>query len=156
MGDIVHGRYDTWEIWYMGDIVHGRYGTWKIWYMGDMVHVRYGTREIWYMGGMVYIRYCTCLPLNHRGAGERVWTVLRKPSPLKQITRGQPHEFLSFSLTEKSYGDGQGAKLAGTNVTGSHSLEPARRRRGLDCRLVSDPKTTLRLGCYPVRLSSLI
>ena len=57
MGDMVHG-----------DIFHGRYVTWKIWYMADMVLVRYFTREIWYneiynnweiwyMGDMVHGRY---------------------------------------------------------------------------------------------------
>ena len=56
---MVHGRYGTWEIWYMedmvhGDMVHGRYGTSKIWYMGDMVHGGYGTWEILYMGDMVH------------------------------------------------------------------------------------------------------
>ena len=78
-----------------------------------------------------------------------MWTVLRKPSPLKTNHARAAQEFLSFSLTEKFYGDGQGANLAGADVTGSHSLEPARRRRGLDRRLVSDTKTTLRLGSYP-------
>ena len=43
MGDMVHGRYGTWVIWYVKDIVHTRYGTCEIWYMGDMVHGRYGT-----------------------------------------------------------------------------------------------------------------
>ena len=40
MGDMVNGRYGTWEIWnvgdkYIGNIVHGRYGTW---YIEDMIH----------------------------------------------------------------------------------------------------------------------
>ena len=51
---MVHGRYDTSEIWYNGDIVHERYGACEIWYTGDMVHGRYGTLEIWYMGDMVH------------------------------------------------------------------------------------------------------
>ena len=46
MGDMVHGRYGTWEIRYMedmGDMVHGRYGSWEIWYMEELVHGRYVT-----------------------------------------------------------------------------------------------------------------
>ena len=37
----------------MEDMVHGRYGTWEIWFMGDMVHERYGAREILYNGRYV-------------------------------------------------------------------------------------------------------
>ena len=39
MGDMVHGRYGTCEIWYMEDMVHRRYGTWEMWCMCDMVHM---------------------------------------------------------------------------------------------------------------------
>ena len=57
MGDEVHERHGTREIWYtkiwyVGDMANGRYGTWEIAYMGDMVHGRYGTWEILYMGDM--------------------------------------------------------------------------------------------------------
>ena len=42
MGDMVHGRYDSNEIWYIKDMVHPRYGTRVISYMADMVHGRCG------------------------------------------------------------------------------------------------------------------
>ena len=50
-GGMIHGRYDTWEIWYMGDKVQGIYGTSEIWCIGDMVHGRYGALD---MGDMVH------------------------------------------------------------------------------------------------------
>ena len=71
-----------------------------------------------------------------------MWVVLRKPSPLK-INHAQAAPRVLFLrsrhtevATEKSYGDGQEANLTGADMTGNHSLEPAYRRRGLDCRLV--------------------
>ena len=51
---MVHGKYGTWEIWYMAEMVHeimvhGRYGTWEMWYMVDIVHGRYKKK-----GGLVH------------------------------------------------------------------------------------------------------
>ena len=51
---MIHGKYSTWEIWYIEDMIHERYGS-----MWDMVHERYGTCEIWYPRDMVYGIYGT-------------------------------------------------------------------------------------------------
>ena len=44
MGEMVHGRYETWNIWNMGDMVHG-----------DIAHGRYGTCNVLVMGDMALV-----------------------------------------------------------------------------------------------------